>query len=180
MQTGSLRAIRKGTSFEEMALTAERELFWGFKVKGELHHSDYSDPNSASSLLFSPEYDFKLLGAGLGLGYRVQYTKFARYLNDGTYNPPLSLEQEVFWHLAYEAKPVYFSIDLAAGRSMSKNTLISPMASDFSAEGSATLGWNVSERVLVELTASGGNYGLNYPAQGWMQDSTGLRVKYSF
>lgn len=180
MQTGSLRAIRKGISFEEMALTAKRKLFWGFKVGAELHRSAYSDHNSSNWLQFSPEYDFELLGADLGLGYRVQYAKWARPLNDGSYNPLFSLEQELFWHLAYEAKPVSFSLDLAGGRSMSQNTPTSPMTSDFSAEGSTTLGWNVNERFLVELTASGGNYGLNYPANGWMELSTGFRVKYSF
>jgi hypothetical protein len=180
MQTGSLRLIRDGISSEEMALTAKRELPWGFNVKAELHHTDYSDGNRSSTLRLSPEYDFKLLAADLVLGYRVEYTKFARYLNDGGYNPLLSLEQEVFWHLSYDANPVHFSLELAGGRSLSRDTPTATMASDFSADGSAKLGWNISKRLLVELSASGANYGLNYPARGWMQLSTGLRVKYSF
>jgi hypothetical protein len=180
LKTDSLSSIRNRYFSTETILSAERELFWGIKVKGELHHISYSYRNIANSGRFSPEYDFKLFGADLGLGYRVQYTKLARHISDGSYNPLISLGQQVFWHCSYDAEPFSLCFDVAGGRNTTKNTPTSAFGTDFSGEGTGTIGWNIGERFLAELTASDGNYGLNYPARGWSEMSTGFRLKYSF
>jgi hypothetical protein len=145
-----------------------------------MHHRDFSDRNSSNSIQLAPEYDSQIFGLGLGLGYRLRYMAFERHTLNGYYNPLVSYGQQVFLDAAYDAGRFYFRFDVAGGRGTSKNSVISTAASDFSGEGTGTLGWRFSERVLAELTASGGDYGLNYPAKGWAQMSTALRVKYSF
>jgi len=180
LQTDSLATIRNGIFSTEQILSGKRKLFWGFKFKAELHHRSLSDGNSSNSIVVAPEYDIQLLGFDLGLGYRFHYVGFAEHTHNGYYNPLVSRSQQIFWDVGYDARRCYFSFDVAGGRGTSKSSATSTVTSDFSGEGTGTVGWRINERVLAELTVSGGDYGLNCPATSWAQMSTALRVKYSF
>jgi hypothetical protein len=178
--TDSVESISRGIFLTEIALTERRKLLRLINLKAEVHQRSYSDGNSANSLLLSPQYDFPALGGDFGLGYRVRYGTFSHHSDAGYYSPLMSLAQQVFGDVSYDAKPFTAALGLAVGRGATKSGRTSATASDFSGEGTATLGWNVNERVLVEVTAAAGDYGLGHRANRWIEMSTGLRVKYSF
>jgi hypothetical protein len=180
LQTDSLETIRKGLFSTETAVSAKRKLFGGFKIKAEIHHRDFSDGNSSNSIQLAPEYDRQIFGMALGLGSRFSYMAFERHSMNGYYNPLVSYGQQVFMDANYDSGRFYFNFDIAGGRGTSKNSATSAPNSDFSGEGAGTLGWKIGRRFLAELTASGGDYGLNYPAKGWAQMSTGFKLNYWF
>jgi hypothetical protein len=180
LQTDSLETIRNGLFSTETAVTAKRKLFGGFKIKAEFHHRDFSDGNSSNSIQFAPEYDHQIFGMDFGLGSRFRYMEFARHTLAGYYNPLVSYGQQVFMNANYDGGRFYFNFDVAGGRGTSRNSATSAAASDFSGEGAAAFGWKIGRRFLAELTASGGDYGLNYPAKGWAQMSTGFKLNYWF
>jgi hypothetical protein len=180
LQIDSLETIRNGLFSTEEAVSAKRKLFWGLKIKAELRHRDLSDRNSSNSLQLAPEYDRHVFGIDFGLGTRFRYISFARHALDGYYNPLVSYGEQVFLGANYDSGRFYFNFDVAGGRGTSKNNVTSTASSDFSGEGSGTLGWRIGQRFLAELTASGGDYGLNYPVKGYMQLSTGFRLTYLF
>jgi hypothetical protein len=180
LQTDSLETIRDGLTSTETAVSAKRKLFWGLRIRAELRHRDFSDRNSSNSIQLAPEYESHIFGLDLGLGSRFRYVAFARHALDGYYNPLVSYAEQVFLDANFDSGRFYFNFDVAGGRGTSRNSVTSTASSDFSGEGSGILGWKVGRRFLAELTASGGDYGLNYPAKGWIQMSTGFRLKYSF
>ena len=180
LQTDSLETIRDGLTSTEAAVSAKRKLFWGLKVKAEVHHREFSDRNSSNSIQLAPEYDRHIFGLDFGIGSRIRYVTFARHAQDGYYNPLVSFAEQIFLDANYDSGRFYFNFGVAGGRGTSRNSVTSAATSDFSGEGSGTLGWRIGRRFLAELMASGGDYGLNYPAKGWIQMSTGFRLKYSF
>jgi hypothetical protein len=180
MQTDSLETEQRGIFSSDVGLYAKRKLFRGFKLNLEIHHRAYSDGNSFNSTRLSPEYDFRMIGADLAFGYRVEDKTFARHTNDGYSNPPASLAQQVFWDLSYYPQRYYISLDVAAGRATPNSSPTATASSNFSGEGVGTIGWRLSKAIILELTASGGDYGFNYSAKRWTEMSTGFAVNYSF
>jgi hypothetical protein len=180
LQIDSLETIRHGLTSTEEAFSAKRELFWGLKLKAELRHRDLSDRNSSNLLQLAPEYDRKVLGIDFGLGTRFRYISFAHHATDGYYNPLVSYAEQAFLNANYDSGRFYFNFEVAGGRGTSKTNVTSKASSDFSGEGSATLGWRIGQRFLAELTATGGDYGLNYPVKGYSLMSTGFRLTYLF
>jgi hypothetical protein len=180
LQIDSLETIRHGLTSTEEAFSAKRKLFWGLKLKAELRHRDLSDRNSLNAFQLAPEYDRNLLGIDFGLGTRFRYISFAHHATDGYYNPLVSYGEQIFLNTNYDSGRFYFNFDVAGGRGTSKTNVTSTASSDFSGEGSGTLGLRIGQRFLAELTATGGDYGLNYPVKGYSQMSTGFRFTYLF
>ena len=180
LQIDSLETIRNGLTSTEEVFSAKRKLFWGLKLKAELRHRDLSDGNSLNAFQLAPEYDRNLLGIDFGLGTRFRYISFAHHATDGYYNPLVSYGEQVFLNAYHDSGRFYFNFNVAGGRSTSKTNVTSTASSDFSGEGSGTLGWRIGQRFLAELTATGGDYGLNYPVKGYSQMSTGFRFTYLF
>ena len=180
LQIDSLETIRHGLTSTEEAFSVKRKLFWGLKIKAEFRHRDFSDSNSLNAFQLAPEYDRQVFGIDFGLGTRFRYISFAHHASDGYYNPLVSYGEQIFLKANYDSGRFYFNFDIAGGRGTSKNNVTSTASSDFSGEGSGTLGWRINQRFLVELTATGGDYGLNYPVKGYAQMSTGFRFTYSF
>jgi hypothetical protein len=180
LQIDSLETIRNGLMSTEEVFSARRKLFLGLKLKAELRHRDLSDGNSLNAFQLAPEYDRNLLGIDFGLGTRFRYVSFAHHATDGYYNPLVSYGEQVFLNAYHDSGRFYFNFNVAGGRSTSKTNVTSTVSSDFSGEGSGTLGWRIGQRFLAELTATGGDYGLNYPVKGYSQMSTGFRFTYLF
>ena len=180
LQIDSLETIRDGLMSTEEVFSAKRKLFWGLKLKAEFHHRDFSDRNSSNTFQLAPEFDRNLFGIDFSLGPRFRYISFARHATDGYYNPLVSYGEQVFLNAYYDSGRFYFNFNVSSGRGTSKNSVTSTASSDFSGEGSGTLGWRVGQRFLAELTASGGNYGLNYPGKGYALMSTGFKISYLF
>ena len=180
LQIDSLETIRNGLMSTEEAFSAKRKLFWGLKLKAELRHRDLSDRNSLNAFQLAPEYDRNLLGVDFGFGTRFRYISFAHHATDGYYNPLVSYAEQIFLNAYYDSGRFYFNFDVASGRGTSRTSVTSTASSDFSGEGSGALGWRISHRFLAELTATGGDYGLNYPVKGYSLMSTGFRLTYLF
>jgi hypothetical protein len=180
LQIDSLETIRHGLTSTEEAFSAKRKLFWGLRLKAELRHRDLSDRNSLNAFQLAPEYDRKVFGIDFGLGTRFRYISFAHHATDGYYNPLVSYGEQIFLNANYDSGRFYFNFDVASGRGTSKTSVTSTASSDFSGEGSGTLGWRIGPRFLAELAATGGDYGLNYPVKGYSQMSTGFRFTYLF
>jgi len=176
--TSGTAPIRNHIMMTDFGLAASRTLLGNLSLNLDLHRAMYADHNGSVSIQAAPQYSFDWLGGSHAVGYRFHYLSFARPMDGGGYSPQLLLSHEGFWNISYDSPRYYGSLQLSAGRQYQR--VRTAGLHHLSGSGDATVGMHLTDKLLVELNASGGNYGLELPSAGWSYLSTALRVKFLF
>jgi hypothetical protein len=180
----SVRTIENHIDATDFRLVLDKEVVFLRKLSArfEYHHKNYSDHNSSDQLRFSPEYAVKIWNTSAKAGYRFNYADFER--PDRIYYAPIeSLSQELFGAVSFERSRFFCSMELSVARSSShhpssgSDSWASSSSTGFDGAGSLALGLKFARDFLVELNASGGDYGIGKPT-AWQYLATQLKLNY--
>jgi hypothetical protein len=168
----------KSVAYNSLDLGASKSLLGRLVVNLDLRHRDYADKNSSNHVGLGLRYALDVLGTSDIVGYRLNYTEFARKTNSSYYQPGIQRLQELYWIISYAFSRFYGSVGLSGYYQIV--TGAGATAGDITTAGYGTLGMIIAEGVSLELNESGGNHCLCYLKHGFTYSSTGFTVNYSF
>ncbi|RMG59012.1 MAG: hypothetical protein D6713_06475 [Deltaproteobacteria bacterium] len=132
------------------------------RVTATFDWREYSDGNGSRAVRLEKDYLLSRKSPKLSLGGRLRYTDFRRQSGSGYFDPDDYISLQAYTSLYHEVGEWYFYLEPYGGYQRFRR--YGEKSEDLVGGGFASIGFNPSRRVTLELNGEGGNFSLGTAA----------------